>query len=378
MATPSTDDSGGGGGRAVGSRDVIDMPRGRRLPLNSRRLTAAYLRQLGKALDIPTTGSSDELRQQIEGKLSEREDPDVQVVIQETPQVETVLWLVSAEGPFLQTTPVHYTCRGSSEAEQACRELEDANAHLTSELTAIRKQLQEAHVETRRLQEELEVSQVESGAGLDAEIERLKAELKAEKERCRQLWKTSCEQVAKQDAQLANLKVEIEALKARLVAAAPTKSAPVPTLGDEPVQTPEQSGSTLPPPPHTHTASPIGADLTHLSAAPPRTHGTRARRGKAPPVISFSGENVDVQLDDWLPALERASAWNSWTDEDLVLQIAGHLRGCALQEWNLLNEVDKATYAKASAALRERLDPGNKTLVAQDFRHVPTPGRECG
>lgn len=110
MATPNSDDGGASGGRAVDSRDAIDMPRGRRLPLNSRQLTAAYLRQLGEALDLPTTGSSEELRQQIEGKLSEREDPNVQVVIQETPQVETVLWLVSAEGPFLQTTPVYYAC----------------------------------------------------------------------------------------------------------------------------------------------------------------------------------------------------------------------------------------------------------------------------
>ena len=46
---------------------------------------------LVKLWDIATTGSSVELRQQIEGKLSEREDPDVQVVVQETPHVETIL-----------------------------------------------------------------------------------------------------------------------------------------------------------------------------------------------------------------------------------------------------------------------------------------------
>ena len=35
------------------------------------------------------------------------------------------------------------------------------------------------------------------------------------------------------------------------------------------------------------------------------------RKGKAPPVDPFTGENPDIMLDDWLPSLDRASEWNS-------------------------------------------------------------------
>jgi len=83
------------------------------------------------------------------------------------------------------------------------------------------------------------------------------------------------------------------------------------------------------------------------------------------------GENAEFHLEDWLPTLERASSWNCWTDEELLLQFAGHLRGRALQEWNLLREEDKLSYKAATQALQNRLDPGCRALAAQDFRHNP-------
>ena len=52
------------------------------------------------------------------------------------------------------------------------------------------------------------------------------------------------------------------------------------------------------------------------------------------------------------------------------MQLAGYLRNRALQEWNLLNREDHGTYEEAVKALRTRLDPGNQTLVALDFRHA--------
>ena len=93
------------------------------------------------------------------------------------------------------------------------------------------------------------------------------------------------------------------------------------------------------------------------------------RRGKAPPVDSFTGEDPEIRLEDWLPALPRASEWNGWSNADQLLQLAGHLRGRALQEWNLLEKSDKSSYNKAIDALHARLDPGSKALAAQDFRH---------
>ena len=52
------------------------------------------------------------------------------------------------------------------------------------------------------------------------------------------------------------------------------------------------------------------------------------------------------------------------------MQLAGYLRGRALQEWKLLDSKDKASYHSTITALRERLDPGNQNLAALDFRHA--------
>ena len=41
------------------------------LPLNSRRLTATHLHRLAAELELPTEASADELRQMIDGKLTE-------------------------------------------------------------------------------------------------------------------------------------------------------------------------------------------------------------------------------------------------------------------------------------------------------------------
>lgn len=97
-------------------------------------------------------------------------------------------------------------------------------------------------------------------------------------------------------------------------------------------------------------------------------HG--GRWGKAPPVDPFNGESPELRLDDCLPNLERASLWNGWTDGELLLQCAGHLRGQALLEWNLLDVNDKKTYQSAIEALQSRLDPGGRALAAQDFCHT--------
>ena len=107
-----------------------------------------------------------------------------------------------------------------------------------------------------------------------------------------------------------------------------------------------------------------GSSLTlpELITAPPR----HVRRLKVPPVEPFTGEDPAVKLDDWLLILTRASLWNCWSPEEWLLQFAGHLRGCGLQEWDLLSDRDRATFDAAVGVLRERLDPGGKV---QDFRH---------
>ena len=46
-----------------------------------------------------------------------------------------------------------------------------------------------------------------------------------------------------------------------------------------------------------------------------------SRQGKAPPVDPFRGNDPEIRLDDWLPTLERAAVWNSWSDEDCLIQL---------------------------------------------------------
>ena len=93
------------------------------------------------------------------------------------------------------------------------------------------------------------------------------------------------------------------------------------------------------------------------------------RQGKAPPIDPFTGENSEIRFDDWLPTLERAATRNNWTGDEMI-QLVGYLHGRALQEWNLITAADRTTYQSAIVALRTRLDPGNKTLAALDFRLV--------
>ena len=55
------------------------------LPLNSKRLKVLHLRQMAASMTLPTTGSANELRQMIEGRLADMgTDPrHVQVLVPE-------------------------------------------------------------------------------------------------------------------------------------------------------------------------------------------------------------------------------------------------------------------------------------------------------
>ena len=53
-----------------------------------------------------------------------------------------------------------------------------------------------------------------------------------------------------------------------------------------------------------------------------------------------------------------------------MIQLAGHLKGRALQEWDLIPAAQRATFAQATESLRLRLDPASTTMAAQYFRHI--------
>ena len=49
-----------------GKQEVLT---GQVLPLNSKRITVHHLQQISEALQLPTSGPADQMRQLIEGKL---------------------------------------------------------------------------------------------------------------------------------------------------------------------------------------------------------------------------------------------------------------------------------------------------------------------
>ena len=52
------------------------------------------------------------------------------------------------------------------------------------------------------------------------------------------------------------------------------------------------------------------------------------------------------------------------------MQLTGHLKGHALQEWDLLRSEEKVMFATAVENLRLRVDQGSKILAAQDFQYT--------
>ena len=76
------------------------------LPLNSKRLTAVLIRQLARALEIPTTASLEDVRMLIDGKLEEmgHEPMNVQAVLRPGETVTNVA-LIGSDGQFLEAKP---------------------------------------------------------------------------------------------------------------------------------------------------------------------------------------------------------------------------------------------------------------------------------
>ena len=107
--------------------------------------------------------------------------------------------------------------------------------------------------------------------------------------------------------------------------------------------------------------SPVTVATVVQDSTVQETHDTvvSSRRGKAPLVEPYTGENPDILWEEWLPIFERAASWNGWTEQERLLQLAGHLRGKALQEWSLLSDSRKSTFTRATAEMQNRLDPGH-------------------
>ena len=372
----------------------------RRYPLNSKRLTAAHLQSIADALGLPKSSSStDELRQMIEGKLADlhRESQNVQVAVREESGVQTRLYLLDASGIFSQSQPFFRSQQSTpertdelQELQQAVEELRRQNQDLqvamerqTLELDELRSALEQAHEELASERQRADEAETAPRGRSDDELERAQESLKAEKERVRQIWRINCQQLAEYDEALAQKDQEIVELTAQLRRLTESSkvhvgdsthhepSTDVPASGVLPSRT--YTTVRLPPPTPTtregdtpEVGSQLGLQDSHSGK----------RRGKAPPIDPFTSENPEIRLDDWLPSLQRASRWNQWTEEEQLIQLAGHLRGRALQEWNLLGRDSQQTFSEMVEALRGRLEPQTRALAAQDFRHTSQGDQE--
>ena len=319
----------------------ISQPR-TRFPLNSKRLTASHLKRIAAAMGLPTTASADELRQMIEGEVQSRgrEPRNVQVIVSGV-GADSTLELCDAEGAFLeveQEEPLEY---GSGSGEDSRSGAEEGEGE---QLGTLRRELVGAN---------------QAVAALKVENEALKKTVEEEKARLKEVWQVNCECLAEHDEVIAAKDAEIERLKRKLWACGVGRGLQARDSGSD--QELSVSGLSTP------------AEVVPVEATPevtPEVRRNKTRRGKAPPVDSYTGEDPAILLDDWLPILERAAKWNEWTQEELLLQLAGHLRGQALLEWSLLGDEVKKTYPLAIEALRGRLDPSSRALAGQDFRHI--------
>ena len=287
---------------------------GRRpLPLNSRRLTAQTLRQLAEGLGVPSGASHGDLLSMIKGTLSEEgHDPLQTQVVLRTVEHGVHITLQDETGVFKEIEPPDPEESPPVDPPREEHGEEDGEPAVVAELRA--------------------------------EVERLTIELESRKNRVRELLKLNCEQLAEMDSSLLQ-KDEISRLKAEVARSRATSSSTHSSVSDDPD---------------------LGAGVDSVR----RTSRQTVRRGKAHPVDTFTGEEAETRLDDWLSTIRRAADWNGWTLDDLLIQLAGHLKGRALQEWNLLSADKKKSYEGAVIALRNRLDPGSKIMAAQDFRHA--------
>ena len=112
-------------------------------PVSSSDLTPVDLPLLtygtfAGAMGLPTTGSADEVRTLIEGKLGdERKVRDVQVIVEEAPFLTVKLSLADGEGVFLEADPLQKPLEASADSAELEHKLDEVatqNTFLKAEL----------------------------------------------------------------------------------------------------------------------------------------------------------------------------------------------------------------------------------------------------
>ena len=351
---------------AIISADAYEIT----FPLNSRRLTGLYLRSIAKAIGLPATGTVEQTRVIIDGKLTEmgRDLRNVQVVVRSWERGETLLFR-DMDGAFVEAS-VSSDDRGGTGIDGGDGDGEHSESGAGEDLTisphSSTRASEDEELSTLRAANEALLADKEALNGevssLKEEVSEVRGMLERERERVGEMWRMNCAQVAGFDKAITAKNRELDLLRsiiAELEVSAGRAPATVPIVPD-PDSSTREPASSLYDSSRTHSRT-----LRSSNPAP-----TPVRRGKAPPVSRFSGEDPECLLEDWLPSLNRASLWNGWSEEEQMIQLAEHLKGRALQEWNLIHADQRTTFAQATEALRLRLDTASKTVAAQEFRHT--------
>jgi len=131
----------------------IGEPRGKALALNSKRLTTAQLQRIARGLEVHTTARGDELRQMVDGKLTEmgKEPRNVQVIISGAER----LLLRDDNGVFLEVDSEE-----SADSPGGGKSAEDDD--LAAIIEDLKTALARATDENNQLKDELSQQQLES------------------------------------------------------------------------------------------------------------------------------------------------------------------------------------------------------------------------
>ena len=155
-----------------------------------------------------------------------------------------------------------------------------------------------------------------------AEIETLHREVKVQTAKAKRFWTQKCEQLLTHETVVEEKDAEIARLQELINNRARTMTtAAVETLSED-------------------------VSLSEAGAV------FRDRQGKALPVDPFKCSDPEFIFEDWLPTLERAATWNGWSEDEKLMQLAGHLHGKAACEYSLLSSEEKCAFPTAVQALR--------------------------
>lgn len=130
------------------------------LPLNSKRVTTLYLKRMAGVLELPTSGSADQLRQIVDAKLDEmhKEPQNVQVIVYSGDEGAPVqLELQDEDGTFLEVPPEdpHGPLLEGDEEESDSEGLAKALRDATAESTALKAEVSMLHEQLGRAKEKI-------------------------------------------------------------------------------------------------------------------------------------------------------------------------------------------------------------------------------